>query len=119
MDQYKIKLLNLNLILPHHKPNSHIYQLSLYIIDYLKDEHTPRSCMLAICQSLDDLYLGHKQSTLEEIDNPLVGLKKAFYQKLLNKEVQEIVTAVFPKEFAEEIKAYINHIKKLLDENKN
>lgn len=119
MEEYKIKLQNLNLILPQHKPNSHIYKLSLYIIDYLQDEHHPRSFMLAVCQSLDDLYLGHNQSTLEEIDNPLAGLKKAFYQKLLNKEVQEIVTAVFPKEFAEEVKAYINHIKKLLDENKN
>ncbi len=113
MNEYKIKLLDNNLILQNHEPDSPIYRLSLYITDYLHEKHDSLGLLTAICESLEDLYLGQNKFTGEKIINPLTGFHEGFYQKLLKEEVPEIVTSVFPKDFAEEIK---NYIKKLFNE---
>lgn len=115
MDEYKIKLLNLNLISINHEPDSPIYKLSLHIIDYLHEKHDSLGFLEAVCESLDDLYTGSSKFTGEKIVNPLHGFHESFYQKLLKEEVPEIVTSIFTKDedFAEEIK---NYIKKLFNE---
>lgn len=113
MDEYKIKLLNLNLILINHEPDSPIYKLSLYIIDYLHEKHDSLGFLEAVCESLEDLYLGENKFTGEKVVNHLTGFHESFYQKLLKEEIPEIVTAIFPENFSEEIK---NQIKKIFNE---
>lgn len=102
--------MNINILFPDHQADSPIYGLGLHIVNYLLDKHDSLGFLIAAATSIDDLASGYDSLTGEKISSPLVGLHESFYLKLLNEDLVEITTKIFPTDFTNEVIYFIKAI---------
>lgn len=110
MTEFKEKLINLKILLPRYQEGSPIYGLGLHLVNYLRNQHDSLGYLTAAATSIDDLASGYDSITGEKISSPLIGLHESFYLKLLNEDLVEITTKIFPTDFANEVIYFIKAI---------
>ncbi|MEJ0002114.1 MAG: hypothetical protein WDN09_02995 [bacterium] len=115
MAEPKTKLLNLKEFLPETR-NELVYSFAAFLSTYLNNELVPEGFVLCANLALYDLERGINGYTNQQIRNSLVGYPSIIYT-LLRTEISDIADAVFPTEFATEVKEYITLIEKQEETN--
>jgi len=107
MEEPKMKLRDLAKYLP--KMDESIYEFGVIIADYLNPELFPMGFVMGCELALNDLSVGVNGFTKKPFTSRLAGLPPQMYG-LLRAFVPSIAAAVFPEEFAAEVKAFMGKV---------
>lgn len=108
MEEPKQKLAHLEEHLPD-APNELVYDFGRYLAEYLNQSLVPMGFVMGCTLAIHDLQTGTNGFTGKPIQNRLVGYPPAIYG-FLQMEIPRIATAVFPAEFAEQVKTHVEAV---------
>jgi len=113
MEEAKKKLAGLEEFMPDSKDFTLLYDFGRFLAEYLNPKLVPIGFVMGCELALNDLQTGVNGFTRKPIRGSLIGYPPGIYA-LLRMEIPRIAKAVFPEDFAKEVKAVFDEINKKL-----
>ena len=107
MKEARGKLANLKTFMP--ETNDQVLAFGRFLSEYLNPQLVPQGFVMGCELALHDLQAGVHGFTGKPIQSSLVGYPPMIYA-LVRMEIPKIADAVFPKDFAEGVKAFIAEV---------
>lgn len=108
MEEPKKKLANLQEFLPDAN-NELVYDFGRHLAGYLNSELVPQGFVMGCELALYDLQEGINGFTGEPVQSKLVGYPPMIF-RLLRMEIPNIAAAIFPADFADGVKNFVEQV---------
>lgn len=116
MEEPKKKLANLREFIPDAN-HELLYDFGRHLASYLNSELVPQGFVMGCELALYDLQVGVNGFTGKPIQSSLVGYPPIIYA-LLRMKIPNIAAAIFPADFAEQVKAFVEQVKAKMREER-